>query len=91
MAKHFIALELRAYLSYSRNPLPLTYWRTTSQFEIDFIIGKKLAIEVNGTDMVADRHMKGLHALAEEGLIKDLIVVSCDPNYRRTQKGIQIY
>jgi len=38
--------------------------------EVDFIIGNKLAIEIKGTDLVADKHLKGIRALKEEGLIQ---------------------
>ena len=42
--EHFIALELRAFLAYCNIDLPLQYWRSTSHFEVDFIIGNQLAI-----------------------------------------------
>ncbi len=89
--EHFIALELRAFLSYRRIDLPLQYWRSTSHFEVDFIIGNKLAIEIKGTDLVADKHLKGLHALKEEGLIQTYGVVSLDPHDRMTANGIFIW
>lgn len=88
--EHFIALELRAFLSYNRIQIPLQYWRSTSHFEVDFIIGNKIAIEVKGTDLVTDKHLKGLRALKEEGLIEEYIVVSLDPNIRVTSDGIHI-
>lgn len=89
--EHFIALELRAFLAYRRIDLPLQYWRSTSHFEVDFIIGKKIAIETKGTDLVMDKHLKGLRALKEEGLIKTYGVVSLDPHDRLTDDGIHIW
>jgi predicted AAA+ superfamily ATPase len=89
--EHFMALELRAFLSYQRKKLALTYWRSTSQFEVDFILGQKLALEVKSTTMVADKHLKGLRALAEEGLVEKYGVVSLDPNVRSTSDGITIW
>ncbi len=88
--EHFIALELRAFLSYNRIQMPLQYWRSTSHFEVDFIIGNKVAIEVKGTDLVTDKHLKGLRALKEEGFIEEYIVVSLDPNIRVTSDDIHI-
>ncbi|MBI2602646.1 MAG: ATP-binding protein [Deltaproteobacteria bacterium] len=88
--EHFIALELRAWLSYTRRNDELRYWRSTSQFEVDYIIGTKLAIEVKGTDLVTDKHLRGLRALAEEGLIEQYVVVSLDANKRITDDGILI-
>ena len=48
---------------------PLQYWRSTSHFEVDFIIGNKLALEVKGTDLVTDKHLKGIRAFKEERFI----------------------
>lgn len=88
--EQFILQEVRAYLSYSRQNLPLHYWRSTSQFEVDLIIGDRLAIEIKATDVVQDRHLKGLRALKEEQVIKNHIVVSHDEEERRTQDGLSI-
>lgn len=89
--EHFIALELRAWLSYSRQNLSLQYWRSTSQFEVDFVLGSNLAIEVKATSLVTDRQLKGLRALKEEGIVSTLGVVSLDPDYRQTNDGIHIW
>jgi len=88
--EHFIALELRAFLTYHQIDLPLQYWRSTSHFEVDFIIGNKLAIEVKATDLVTDKHLKGLRALKEEGAIQTYYVVSRDLNERITNDNIII-
>lgn len=89
--EHFIALELRAFLAYRRIDMPLQYWRSLSHFEVDFIIGDQLAIEVKATDLVTEKHLKGLRALKEEGLIQTYSVVSLDPNDRLTEDGIHIW
>ncbi len=89
--EHFIALELRAFLTYQRIDHLLQYWRSTSHFEVDFVIGNQLAIEIKGTDLVSDKHLKGLRALKEEGLIQQYGVVSLDPNDRITGDGIFIW
>ena len=81
--EHFIAMELRAYLAYRHIHAPLTYWRSTSQFEVDFILGTKVAIEVKATNMVHERMLKGLKALSEEKMIKNFIVISLDPRPRK--------
>ena len=76
-------MELRAYLAYRHIHAPLTYWRSTSQFEVDFILGTKVAIEVKATNMVHERMLKGLKALSEEKMIKNFIVISLDPRPRK--------
>lgn len=76
--EHFIWLELRAYLSYSRTLKPLTYWRSRQGYEVDFIIGDQVAIEVKASKKTSHRDLKGLLALDEEGIIKKFYLVSCD-------------
>ena len=89
--EQFIIQEIRAFLSYSRIRQPMSYWRSTSQFEVDLIIGDHLAIEIKSTSQVDAKHLKGLHALKEEGLIKNYAVVSQDMEKRKTRSGITIY
>jgi predicted AAA+ superfamily ATPase len=88
--EHFLILEIRAYLSYKRKPYALTYWRSTSQFEVDCIIEDKLACEFKSTSHVTAKHLKGLKALKEEKNILDFCVVSQDPEPRMVE-GIKIY
>lgn len=77
--KHFIGMEIRAYLNYRRTHLPLTYWQTRTGIEVDFLAGDQLAVEVKTTTNVQNKHLKGLKALAEEHLFNQLILVSQDP------------
>ncbi len=81
--EQFIAMELRAYISYSRNKLPLCFWRTTADFEVDFIVGGIAAIEIKSTRKVTTKHLKGLKYLMEENKIKDYYLVSHDPLVRK--------
>lgn len=89
--EHLIALELRAWLSYNASRLPLQYWRSTSQFEVDFVIGNSCAVEVKASTQVTERHLVGLRALAEEQLVRRYYVVSRDANRRETRDNIIIY
>lgn len=88
--EHFIILEVRAWNSYFRRYANLSYWRSTSKMEVDLIIGDNLAIEIKSTELVQDRHLKGLRALKEEGLIENYLIISQDPERRITDDGIQI-
>ena len=76
--EQFIAMELRAYISYKRTKNPLRFWRSTSQFEVDFILNEKIAIEVKSTKKVTAEHHKGLKAIQEENQFKRYIIVSQD-------------
>ncbi|PIE89368.1 MAG: ATPase [Acidobacteria bacterium] len=88
--EHFIMLEVRAYLSYLRKRSPMYYWRSTSGTEVDLILDDQLAIEIKSTEFVQSRHLKGLRALKEEGLISRYMVVSHDERKRITDDGIEI-
>jgi len=88
--EHFIVLEVRAFLSYSRKRKKMAYWRSTSQFEVDLIVGSETAIEIKGSALVQDKHLKGLRALMEEQILKRYIVVSLDSDKRTTTDSIEI-
>jgi len=88
--EHFIILEMRAYLSYKRKRLEMTYWRSTSQFEVDLIVGNEMAIEIKSTQHPSDKHLKGLRALKEEGIINKYYLVSDCTQERVTSDGISI-
>ena len=82
--EHFIYQELYAHSNYTDKNYPISYWRTTSQIEVDFILGDhEVAVEVKGTDNVQSRHIKGLKSFSEEYKVKKLIVVSNDPLERK--------
>ena len=81
--EHFIYQEIYAHSRYSDVNYQIHYWRTTSQFEVDFVLGNhEVAIEVKASEQVNARHLKGLKAFSEEYEVKKLIVVSNDPSPR---------
>jgi predicted AAA+ superfamily ATPase len=89
--EHFIFMELRAHASYSEKCYPIAYWRTTSQIEVDFVLGDhEVAVEVKSTPQAGNRHLRGLRALKEEYTVKHCILVSLDPRPRTTEDDIQI-
>lgn len=78
--EHFIYLEIYAYSKYSGKDFPISYWRTASQLEIDFVLGQhEVGIEVKSSIHVIPRHLNGLLAFSEEYNVNKLIVVSRDP------------
>ena len=72
-------MELRAYLSYRRKKLPLTYWRSKNGHEVDFLIGTKTAVEAKASKRINKNDFKGLIYLKEEGVFQNFILVSQDP------------
>lgn len=78
--EHFIFQEIKAYCHYSGLKFPISFWRTTSGAEVDFILGDhEVAIEVKSTSVVQSRHLKGLKTFGDEYITKKKIVVSTDP------------
>ena len=57
---------------------PLAYWRTTSQFEVDFILGHDVAVEVKSTTTLNSQHRRGLKAFQDEYPGFKRIIVSLD-------------
>ena len=88
--EHFICQELHAHSHYSGLNYMISYWRTASQIEVDFILGDyQVALEVKSTEIVNERHLKGLKAFSEEYNVKRAIVVSNDP-FPRSLGDIQV-
>ncbi len=81
--EHFIYQELAAHSHYSGLNYPISYWRTASQLEIDFVLGDhQVALEVKGVDQVSNHHLRGLKAFREEYRSKHSIAVSQDARPR---------
>jgi len=89
--EHFILLEVRAFLSYTRKQDKMYYWRSTSRFEVDLIVENRWAVEIKSTPSVSDKHLKGIRALKEEGNIRNFAVVSCDPYERKTRDDVHVF
>lgn len=87
--EHFIFMELRAWLDYSGSREKLCYWRSTSNFEVDFTIGTDMAIEVKSSRDIQEKHLRGLKALREENIFKRYIVV-CQEERPRFFDGMEI-
>lgn len=67
----------------------LGFWRSTSGFEVDFILGDHTAVEVKAKENVSPGDLRSLRALAEEKIVKRLICVSLEPRPRKVD-GISV-
>jgi predicted AAA+ superfamily ATPase len=77
--EHFIAMELRAYLSYKRKlEIDLRFWQEKNGKEVDFILGDVVALEVKSTDHIQPRHLTGLKYFMEEKICQRNIIISFD-------------
>jgi predicted AAA+ superfamily ATPase len=89
--EHFILNEIRAYLAYERLDTPISYWRTSSGFEVDLIVGNMdLAVECKSNREIRSGDLKGLRALLAENAPRRVLVVSLVPKPHTTSDGIEI-
>lgn len=89
-----IFLEIKAYLDYNQIDKKLEYWRSTSKFEVDFVIYKNIseitAIEVKASSAPTTKDYKGLLAFNEEYPHTKKIVVCNSTRPILTKDNIQI-
>jgi len=89
--EQYILMELKAYQAYKNPELDIRYWRTSTGFEVDFILeDMNVAIEVKGSERVHNKHTKGLRALLEEHKVKRAIVVCLEKQPRRLGSSIEV-
>jgi predicted AAA+ superfamily ATPase len=89
--EHFLYMELAAHRRYSGLLYPISYWRTASGLEVDFILGDhEVALEVKGTPMAQSHHWRGLMAFGEEYKTKRRLLVTCDPRPRSLSGGMEV-
>ncbi len=81
--EHFILQEIIAHSHYSGLEYSVSYWRTASGFEVDFILGDRdVALEVKGVSEVHSQHLRSINAFQEEYKPKKTIIVSLDAKPR---------
>lgn len=88
--EQFILMELKSYNSYRQKRKNLYFWRSINKQEVDFIIDDEIAIEVKAAKKIHEKHLSGIKALKEEGIIKKFYLLSEDPLHRLVEKNIEI-
>lgn len=78
----YLFQELKNYVDYVSGE-PLAFWKSTSSFEVDFILGDHTAIELKAGEHVGHNDLKSLNALAEERKLKRYLCVSLEARRRR--------
>lgn len=84
----FIMHELSCWSDYISGET-LSFWRSTSGFEVDFIIGDHTAVEVKAKENVSTQDIKALRALREEKKLKHFLCVCLEQRSREVD-GIKI-
>jgi len=80
----YLMHELVSYTDYISGE-PLSYWRSTSGFEVDFILGDHTAVEVKAKENVSAHDLKSLRAFAEEKKLKRYLCVSLGARRRNLE------
>jgi len=89
--EHFLWMEIVAHSDYSELFYPFAYWRTTSGFEVDFVLGNgEIVVEAKTTGLVNSNHLKGIRAFNEEYMTKRSIIVSLDSRARKIEANIEV-
>ena len=87
----YIFQELNAYRLLQEEKKSLSFWRTKTGVEVDFILDQNIAIEVKSTSNIHPSHLKDLIAFAEEHHPKELIMVCNEETPRLiSHKGYDI-
>ncbi|OJW54007.1 MAG: AAA family ATPase [Alphaproteobacteria bacterium 41-28] len=91
--EHYILTELVAYRGLNDLDYEISYWRTKTGLEVDFILGKAaVAIEVKISDRIQKSDLKGLVAFAQEHKTKNLYLVCQERRPRKiVSEGIDIF
>jgi predicted AAA+ superfamily ATPase len=88
--EHFIFMELAAHRSLSGLDYEISFWRTKTGLEVDFVLGGgEIAIEVKGTSRVDPKHLRGIATFLQEFSPKKAIVV-CSEQQERVRGPIRI-
>lgn len=89
--EHYILMELKAYQAYRNPDMPISFWRTSTGQEVDFIAGDKtLAVEVKGSRRVHEGDLRPLSALLDDSPVKHAVVVCLEDEPRTVSRGIEI-
>jgi predicted AAA+ superfamily ATPase len=85
----WIGHELKTWCDYRGKGAELAFWRSRTNHEVDFVLGNEVAVEAKSSANITDRHLHGIAALQEEGLLRRYIVVCQEPRLR-VVSGIEV-
>ncbi len=87
--ENWVMHEISSYADALRRDAEISYWRTRTNLEVDFVVNDEVAIEVKTTRSATKSDMKGLAAIGDEGAWRHRILVSDEPRPREVD-GIAI-
>jgi predicted AAA+ superfamily ATPase len=90
--EHYVLMELKAFQAYRDPELDIAFWRTSTGYEVDFILGEmQVAIEVKASPRVNENDARGLVALGEESHVGHRVIVCLEATRRRLSNGIDVW
>ncbi|MCL2877171.1 MAG: AAA family ATPase [Acidobacteria bacterium] len=88
--EQYILMELKAYQAYRNPDMPITFWRTSTGQEVDFILGEKdLAVEIKGASRIHEGDARSLQALLDDGPVRNACIVSLEKQSRVLMNNIE--
>lgn len=86
--EHFILMELTAYQAYRQPELAITFWRTSTNQEVDFLLNDKaVALEIKASRRVHDTDTTALQALHGDGPVGRSIIVCLETEPRQLSRS----
>jgi uncharacterized protein len=88
--EHFILMELKAYQAYRNPEMQISFWRTSTGGEVDFILGDKdMALEIKGSARIHEDDIRSMQALLEDGPVKKCCIVGLEKQPRYLTKDVE--
>jgi predicted AAA+ superfamily ATPase len=88
--EHYILMELKAYQAYRNPEMQISFWRTSTGGEVDFILGDKaLALEIKGSARIHEDDIRSMQALLEDGPVKKCCIVGLEKQPRYLTKDVE--
>ena len=82
--EHFILMEIMAYNSYSNKDFEISFWRTKTGQEVDFILGTgEVALEVKGKGNIDNKDTRSIKLFSSEFSPKRSIIICNELEERR--------
>jgi len=89
--EHWVLMEIMNFRRYRAPDLDVRFWRTSTGYEVDFILGEMdAAIEVKGSARVHEGDLRGLRALLETHRVKRAVVACLEKEPRTIHPRIEI-
>ena len=85
----WIMHEIVSYAEAFRRDAEISYWRTRTNLEVDFVVNGEVAIESKTTRNATKEDLKGLRAIGDESAFRHRILVADEPRPREVD-GISI-